>query len=764
MRRSSSWSKVSKLAMNSKRQRRERRCVLARLWHGAKGCESHRRVGELRISWTQLAACGFFRECPFQETESSVAELCALIPATARLSRGARCLLPQVLAWLGNHGRLPLGVAGVFSDKDMRPVKLALTQKRRERCYDAVVAVRLLALSRFLLCEKLQEVVERWIWRSGSVARKAVALQLLEGEGKEALGLRDLQLGLMARKSLADGLEALPRKRLRLVAEAQQLLQDENHKVRECVLYALGTSGPTAASPCAEAMVLCLEDDCADVRGQAARSLCLLASEAASDEHFNPTKIAKAVAPLMSHHHGQCVVDRAAEGLARLGDVSAPLVTEYLVDGEALERQAAVEVLRKLGEPGIHQAASLMSHSNPGVRRAALRIFQGSNCDVLTVLPGIDKDIGALMDDPDFRVRGVAALALCHLGPEATMPFASTLLSRFNMNPKAAELRDLLAALASLGRSASWASEAVRDCLWAEQWSVRRAAAETYGEIAGTFEAQRDEVTVTREAAVRLSKLLKDHVVDVAESAAKALGCLGFEGARHAQAIAHCLDDDFGLAEAALVSLLKLLGHECFATKEAAAAGIALHFKGGGQASPRARASLIEALLREAKSEERNVREESIQALGCLCAREQRPKWQYCILKEVMLALDDVQLSVKRSAIDALGRLNLPSEGVEQRESTLKMLLMSPSRQLQRYARQALERCSVSFREGEVLLALRSADVRKKGIATTMQHLFVCCIIFTCTYTFWRTCHFFFEMLGLMLGFVTALLSFCFAA
>ena len=36
-----------------------------------------------------------------------------------------------------------------------------LTHSRGERCYDAVVAVRLLALSRFLLCEKLQEVVER---------------------------------------------------------------------------------------------------------------------------------------------------------------------------------------------------------------------------------------------------------------------------------------------------------------------------------------------------------------------------------------------------------------------------------------------------------------------------------------------------------------------------------------------------------------------------------------------------------------------------
>lgn len=47
-----------------------------------------------------------------------------------------------------------------------------------------------------------------------------------------------------------------------------------------------------------------------------------------------------------------------------------------------------------------------------------------------------------------------------------------------------------------------------------------------------------------------------------------------------------CVDVIIAGTLEAKVSLLKLLGHECFATKEAAAAGIALHFKGGGQAPP----------------------------------------------------------------------------------------------------------------------------------------------------------------------------------
>lgn len=53
------------------------------------------------------------------------------------------------------------------------------------RCSEALVALRLLALSRFLLCERLQQVVERWIWRSGTVAKSAMAQQLLEGDKKD---------------------------------------------------------------------------------------------------------------------------------------------------------------------------------------------------------------------------------------------------------------------------------------------------------------------------------------------------------------------------------------------------------------------------------------------------------------------------------------------------------------------------------------------------------------------------------------------------
>eukprot|EP00435_Cladocopium_sp_Y103_P054403 s1447_g17.t1 len=76
-----------------------------------------------------------------------------------------------------------------------------------------------------------------------------------------------------------------------------------------------------------------------------------------------------------------------------------------------------------------------------------------------------------------------------------------------------------------------------------------------------------------------------------------------------------------------------------------------------------------------------------IRALGGLAHQEQRSKWQERILKEVtQTALDDVQLSVKRCAIEA----------ADQRKSVLNMLASSPSRQLRRYASQALAAAEIS--------------------------------------------------------------------
>ena len=98
-------------------------------------------------------------------------------------------------------------------------------------------------------------------------------------------------------------------------------------------------------------MVPCLQDPVADVRGEAAKSLCELSAQANEIECLNPGKIANLVSPLLSQdQQHQHVLDDAVEGLALLGDVAAHVVLPYLITGQTSERQAAVEVLRKVGE------------------------------------------------------------------------------------------------------------------------------------------------------------------------------------------------------------------------------------------------------------------------------------------------------------------------------------------------------------------------------------------------------------------------------
>ncbi|CAJ1444600.1 unnamed protein product [Effrenium voratum] len=161
-----------------------------RLWHGCQGPKQPPAPAQVRSQLGARAGCSLrllpgVPRVPGEDLDISLAELCSLVPRSARLSRGARKMLLPVLAWLGESQHLPLGVAGVFSDQDLRPMTLkALASASRARA-DACAALRLLALSRFLLCERLQQVVERWLWRSGSRARQAMAWQLLEGERKE---------------------------------------------------------------------------------------------------------------------------------------------------------------------------------------------------------------------------------------------------------------------------------------------------------------------------------------------------------------------------------------------------------------------------------------------------------------------------------------------------------------------------------------------------------------------------------------------------
>ena len=107
------------------------RKVLSKTWRGC--LQLHPRVdcSNILLRQRDLAqASGFFRECPgFEDDDASspatsVSDVCLLIPTSARLSRGARALLPDVLLWLVGTSRLPLGVAMVFVDQDLRPVAL----------------------------------------------------------------------------------------------------------------------------------------------------------------------------------------------------------------------------------------------------------------------------------------------------------------------------------------------------------------------------------------------------------------------------------------------------------------------------------------------------------------------------------------------------------------------------------------------------------------------------------------------------------------
>ncbi|CAJ1444602.1 unnamed protein product, partial [Effrenium voratum] len=223
------------------------------------------------------------------------------------------------------------------------------------------------------------------------------------------------------------------------------------------------------------------------------------------------------------------------------------LFMQVLVTGAQAERQAAVRVLRHLGGEGLRSTAPLLQHRSPEVRRAALRVFQGSTTPVLAEVPEAADAIGALLSDACGRVRGVAALALCRLGAAAAKLWAPQLLAALG-EADPPELRDVLAALGSLRQDASWAAEAVAECFASEHWSVRRSAAEVYGEIAQGL----DDSTAATHAAL-LARMLQDSVTDVAESAARALGALGVQGARFGQQLGEKLEDeDAATAEAAL--------------------------------------------------------------------------------------------------------------------------------------------------------------------------------------------------------------------
>ena len=238
------------------------------------------------------------------------------------------------------------------------------------------------------------------------------------------------------------------------------------------------------------------------VSGQAALTLCQLSAQSGSSLGFRAAEIAKLVAPLLRSPNPH-VVDAASQGMAKLGPSAAPFALRCIQADSKLERHAAVCILEGLGPSGVQGASTMLRHQSPEVRRAAMRLLQRVG-KVSLSLPDAVERIGAGLEDPSSRVRGVAALALANLGSEAAGLFKSQLLETLRGGAEekveAAELRDVLEALTRLGPQARWAAEAVADLLQVAAWSVRRSAAMAYGQICGSCPSCEMQVDANAEA------------------------------------------------------------------------------------------------------------------------------------------------------------------------------------------------------------------------------------------------------------------------
>ena len=190
---------------------------------------------------------------------------------------------------------------------------------------------------------------------------------------------------------------------------AQALIEDEEPAVRKAAADALALLGDLAAvSPLAQAL---LSDDEPDVRIAAARALAILGDSAA---------VAPLAQALLSDDDPEVRI-AAARALAILGDLAAvaPLVHALSSDGDPKVRIVAIGALKTLGGQEVieHLALALLSDSEPTVRIAAANALEK-----LGGQEAVAPLVRALSADDESDVRKVAAIALGTIGDSNARP------------------------------------------------------------------------------------------------------------------------------------------------------------------------------------------------------------------------------------------------------------------------------------------------------------------------------------------------------
>ncbi|XZN92296.1 MAG: HEAT repeat domain-containing protein [Microcoleus sp.] len=146
------------------------------------------------------------------------------------------------------------------------------------------------------------------------------------------------------------------------------------------------------------------------------------AAENLSASKANPKEIASLIEKFKSNDEKE--LDAAIENLKKIGEPAIPALIEALRDKNLLVRQSAIEVLRQIGRPAIPALVKVSKDSDVRVRRRAAALLKkvssyNWNSLLLSEAKAAVPQLIPLLKDSDADVRSSAASTLGNIGAEA---------------------------------------------------------------------------------------------------------------------------------------------------------------------------------------------------------------------------------------------------------------------------------------------------------------------------------------------------------
>lgn len=554
-----------------------------------------------------------------------------VLPSSPALSERARALLPKVL---------PL----VLKQLEGRSVSCPGEQRDQAGTANTQVAVRLLALGRFLLSDALRQEAMTWIETSGDVSGLFAAL-----DGHEGYGLAEFleDASPTARRRVAEGLQPTASKH-----DVAALLKDEVPSVRVAALSALRNLG-SCAQPHLDTVSVMLRDVDAEVRSRAALCLSATGWRAAATS-------ADKVAGLLGDDEAS-VRHAAAQSLANMGLLAAPFAAAVLREGGHRARRAAGRALGGMGSGAASILVDCLGSVVSDVRRVAVEALAES-----AGAAPYRAHLLELLQDVSGKVREAAVLALgsAWTSDRSAVPSVLEGVSASLGDDQKNVRRAAAQVLGAMGHAAAEQAGALSNLCDDSEWSVRKEAVTALAKF---------PVEAVVKYTSRISSLFHDDVSSVREAAVSAAFSLGgIMVVRLAERLGALLREEGPVQRVVIDAFEQILEGGTVEVREAVLSAA----RSAGEAA----LPLAGALASLTSSEDRHMREESARALGAV-----GPSARSHVSCLVPL-LDDVTWAVRRAAAEALGSIGRCDCG----EAALQRCVRDHSHSVRVAARRAL--------------------------------------------------------------------------